>query len=401
MYLVISGEFLDGLLESGEASGELWGETADEGNVVRLLRPTPYSETRQLGYWLRSVTPLTLEMLPEALTAILRPGHLVAALDSNESHFYRVDQEKKLVEQPYEVMQLYADYHSRIAGLLDSSLLRQKKVTIVGLGTGGSLIASELAKTGVGYFNLIDFDRLKVHNLTRHICGLRDLGRLKTLAVRDYLYNTSPVVEVETHEFDITTDIARLEEVLTGSDLIVGATDSEGAKDLLNRIAWKLGISTVYGAAYDMGFGGDVFLATPPQGACYRCFRLATQDMFNNDSDKPELDYGKITAQPALGLDVGFISLIAARTGLTWLLREDPTTRLEAFPSNWVLWGNQVQPGWIFEQPLQSEYVEIKPDELCPVCHSEAFTQAKLGMSAEEARASAEALLENLKLSSS
>ena len=75
--------------------------------------------------------------------------------------------------------------YNRIDSLLEYPLktLNTKKIAIVGLGSGGSLIASSLAKAGIQNFLLIDDDILEIHNLIRHICSLNALGRFKTYAV--------------------------------------------------------------------------------------------------------------------------------------------------------------------------------------------------------------------------
>jgi len=394
MYLVVAHEFLESLQVSPLPWGELTGESQDEHTVVQLIG----QGQKRLGYWMQAEKLPEKAALPSRLAEDLKPGDLLALL-SPEPLFYLVSQENGLLPQPYTLMQTYTDFHSRLEGLFDTAALRQKKVAVVGLGTGGSLIAVELAKAGVGNFKLVDFDRLEIHNLARHVCGLRDLGRLKVAAMRDYLLNVSPMVQIETHDFDVTTDMSRLTEILQGCNLLVGATDSEGAKDLLNRVAWQLGVPAVYGAAYNLGFGGDVFVADPPAGPCYQCFRNATGDMFQSEGEKPEVSYDKIVPQPALGMDVGMVGLITARVALTVLLKADPSARLGGFPTNWILWGNQVWPGWIFDKPLQSEFFEIEPDPLCPVCHSEAYTQSQLGMSAAEAQVKATVLINQLKAS--
>lgn len=92
-----------------------------------------------------------------------------------------------------------SELYSRSSGLLETSLLEQKRVAVVGLGSGGGTIALELAKAGVGHFTLIDFDRLELSNISRHICGIHDLGRYKTYAVRDRLLEKNPHIGVQTH----------------------------------------------------------------------------------------------------------------------------------------------------------------------------------------------------------
>ena len=59
--------------------------------------------------------------------------------------------------------------YKRNKGLLEVDILANKRVLIIGLGSGGSPIAVELAKAGVGQFALADFDRVELHNLSRHI----------------------------------------------------------------------------------------------------------------------------------------------------------------------------------------------------------------------------------------
>ena len=75
--------------------------------------------------------------------------------------------------------------------------MEERKVAVVGLGSGGSLVAIELAKAGVGKFVLVDFDRIELYNIIRHICGLSDLRRPKTNVMRDRILDKNPFAEVE------------------------------------------------------------------------------------------------------------------------------------------------------------------------------------------------------------
>ncbi len=414
MYLVISDEVLNYLLAEAESDGTLVGVRVDGGDVLRLLGPLhSHGALLPVGRWRKLQTAA-----PVGETALLAAAHTEIAnhdpLLPNEvllllyvgpeagapvCHFFRANATGVLESQPFERLALYADYRSRLQGLFDSVALANCTVGIVGLGTGGSLAAVELAKAGVGHFRLADFDRLEVHNLARHVCGLRDLGRYKTEAMRDYLLNTSPIVQVETFNFDITEDDEVLGRFMDGCDLVIGAADSEAAKSYLNRAAWERGIGAVYGAAYDRGFGGDVFQALPPDGPCYECFRNATAELFNVEPRPDELDYGKLVAQPALGLDVSFPALILARAALTLLLAKygESTPEMSPFHANWVIWGNQPVPGWLtFDAPLQSDYVDIPIDPHCPVCQTARYLQDELHLTAAEVAAEADELLTHL-----
>lgn len=82
-------------------------------------------------------------------------------------------------------------------------MLRDSGVAVLGLGSGGSFVARELAKAGIGRFLLLDDDRLEVSNVARHECGLSDVGRLKVNAMRDYILDHNPAAEISTHAVHI------------------------------------------------------------------------------------------------------------------------------------------------------------------------------------------------------
>ena len=105
-----------------------------------------------------------------------------------------------------EVVRLEADVFSRLKGIFDTRVLSAKTVSVIGAGSGGSVGALELAEAGVGNFVLVDFDRLRAHNISRHVCGLADVGRFKTRAVRDAILQHNPQASVVCHEADITED---------------------------------------------------------------------------------------------------------------------------------------------------------------------------------------------------
>ncbi len=389
MYILVSENFIAGLPGAGQTSGRLYGEYLPGEDVARFWEENS-GPVQELGRWQRSGEPY---WPPEAGEP--EEGQLLAVLSGQAFEFYRREK-GHWQPQPHEVMNLFSDFGSRQQGLFDLKLLAGKRVAVIGLGSGGSLVASQLAKAGVGHFDLFDFDRLAVGNISRHLCGLRDLGRLKVAAVKEVLENTNPFVQVNIYPYDITQRLSEVENILAGCDVMVGAADSEAAKGEINRLAVKLRKPAVYGAVYDMGYGGDIFSYQPPTGACYACFKESTKDIFQDAPRAEILDYGKITAQPALEMDVSMVGSLVARVVLAELLAGDPLSQLERLPANWVIWGNRPWEGWIFDEPLQSRFVEIRRDPVCPVCQHDSFIQEKLGLAPDEAASKAAALLASL-----
>ena len=99
-------------------------------------------------------------------------------------HFYC--EKKELKVSSYD---LYQNIFSRNSGILETSMMQEKRAVILGCGSVGSLVALELARSGVSHFLLCDADILEYHNLCRHQCGIEDVGDLKVNAVkRSYLF---------------------------------------------------------------------------------------------------------------------------------------------------------------------------------------------------------------------
>lgn len=91
-----------------------------------------------------------------------------------------------------------SDWRERLEGVVPT-LVDTRKVMIVGCGSVGSFIASELARSGVRSFVLIDPDTVGWANLTRTVFGHADIGRLKVDALGDHLRSIFQDISVEAH----------------------------------------------------------------------------------------------------------------------------------------------------------------------------------------------------------
>ena len=72
---------------------------------------------------------------------------------------------------------------TRTEQLLGSEALnkiKQAKIAVFGLGAVGSFAVEALARTGVGFFSLIDFDEIDITNINRKIYALHStIGKKK------------------------------------------------------------------------------------------------------------------------------------------------------------------------------------------------------------------------------
>ena len=271
-----------------------------------------------------------------------------------------------------DVIRIEADLFSRVKGIFDSTILTPKTVAVVGLGSGGSVCALEMAKCGVGNFILVDFDRLKSHNISRHICGLSDVGRFKTRAVRDAILQHNPLAVVDCYEVDICDDPDLMDQIISKCDLMLVATDSELSKYQLNESCLALGKPAIYGGAYERAFAGEVIRVLPGQGGCYSCVRQDLAETIRSISTAQEFDYTDDTvfqAEPGLGLDISFIALVQAKFALVTLLK-DSGSNLGEIDAEMIIWTNWARPedGQLFERPMMSHYLRVAKSDDCPAC---------------------------------
>lgn len=251
----------------------------------------------------------------------------------------------------------------RLEGILDPELLRDKHVVVVGLGSGGSTVALELAKTGVGRFTLIDPDRIEERNVVRHECDDRYLGWPKAEAVADLIRFRNPSASIEAATEDALALGERLDTLVREADLAVGCTDAEAPKHLLNRLCTAAGTPAGYGGVYAGGVGGEV-IACPagPEDPCYACVTSVLKEAAPVLGDGA-LDYGVaggLREAPGLGMDVRMIALIHARVCLDALLGREASGTV-------VLFGTRPVEG-LFPRPFASAIVDVAVQRDCLVC---------------------------------
>lgn len=194
----------------------------------------------------------------------------VVILSDKEAKAYYVNGELQLEECDVNFIPSREEMYSRAKGILEVDILSNKRVMIIGLGSFGSQIAIELAKAGVGEFALFDFDRVELHNLARHTCTIKDLGRLKTDAIKDAILGKNKLAKVDLFPIDITEHKDLMDEQVAKTDLIICATDNNASRLYLTQCLLKYNKVALFGRAVTRAEGGDVFRHRPG-GPCYNC----------------------------------------------------------------------------------------------------------------------------------
>jgi len=280
------------------------------------------------------------------------------------------DQTKTLIS--LELIGQSSQVFDRITPLVDLSKMQHKKVAVIGLGSGGGFGAVELAKSGVGSFTLVDFDRLQLENISRHTCGSMDIGRWKTRAIKDKILQHNSSAVIECYEIDVTEQTELLEVIVDSADLVFVATDNEMSKYMINEACVSKRVPAVYGGVYERAFAGEVVLVTPDHGGCYACVRHGLANTSGTMSIALGGDYTDepdVSHEPGLGIDVGFIANLHVRIALSTLNEADIPIFSDS-DDQMIIWVNSAKPsdGPLFATPLSRYFVKVPKVPDCRTC---------------------------------
>jgi len=283
----------------------------------------------------------------------------------------------------YEILVIIQDYsnlYRRIATPeYPLGILIKKNVAIIGLGSGGSLIALYLAKSGIGNLTLIDGDVIMDHNIVRHICSLKDVGRFKTLAVKDHILDRVPTIKITTVEKPFSRENKNIEAffdfLLSKVDLIVSATGDNIMNETINEFGYKRNIPIIFAGAFEKITGGIMIRIDPrKKSICYKCIYKKYGD--DTIFQKPQVidknyikNYGRdvkdMLTQPGLGIDIDLITLPTVKFILSTLLEEKDID--QSFKSDIYYWFNKNLPDRKVETFVL--YQEDRILEKIPDCH--------------------------------
>ncbi len=221
------------------------------------------------------------------------------------------------------------------------NVLSTQTVLMVGLGSIGSMVALDLAKSGVKRFILYDYERLEPENICRHIGSLEDLGMKKVEIVRNRLIAINPNVEVTTNDENPVDgeNAEKFQTQLEHSDLCIVSTGNYESEIFINAVATRKHKPVVFTYCNENVDYGEVFFYNPPNGPCYECLqsnRVNDRDL-NPEHDQrfdalnrpdesrpiPGKAYYRTSGVPGISIDIEFVSLLASKLAITVLAKTD------------------------------------------------------------------------------
>ena len=260
--------------------------------------------------------------------------------------------------------------YERNAGLTETTILRDKAVTLVGCGSIGSTIAVSLARAGVGNFCFFDPDRLSPVNIARHQAGLKDLGRSKVNVLRDILHGINPAISIEVFPFDIVNSAEGYEaftDCATNSDIIICTTDTDDSRMMVNDFAVENKIKAVQAGLHERAKSGIVHVYEPDSDeACFACFRdtilSETSKRNENIAYSEANDVRELTIQPGLSAQINTVAEIAALRVIESLMNR------RSLPALTLVYIDNADDASERSLSLNIRHLEMKRRESCSVC---------------------------------
>jgi len=148
--------------------------------------------------------------------------------------------------------------------------LMASRVTLIGCGALGTVIADTLVRAGVGFLRIVDRDYIEPNNLQRQVLfDERDIadGLPKAAAAAAKLGRINSSVSVEGVVGD--ANHSTIEGLVDGAGMILDGTDNFETRFLINDVAVKSGLPWVYGAC--VSSTGMVMPIIPGETPCLRC----------------------------------------------------------------------------------------------------------------------------------
>ena len=348
--------------------------TKEELNCIRLLDlEVDYTKTKLERFRIVRSQATSDELvkkvkniLQENISLRVEPSlpGLIGWWENQTLHLLQID---TLREVKIESYALQMDIFSRNVGILESTVMLQKKAVFVGCGSVGSLVAVELAKAGVGNFMLIDNDVFGYHNICRHQCGIYDVGHFKTDALADRIFQINPYATVMKKNCMIQEiDRGEMEDFCNEDTIIIGGADNREGDLYASDFALENKMPFISIGCWERAFAGEIFYCLPNGMPTYRDFLKAMGYISGRVTQNrrfytTEEDLEKVSFEPGISADVNFITIIGVKIILDLLNRSTPgfIQRLVPYLTQYTLVCNTNNPqiggeqAEIFKYPLQ------------------------------------------------
>ncbi|MEV7799817.1 ThiF family adenylyltransferase [Microbacterium foliorum] len=218
-------------------------------------------------------------------------------------------------------------------------VLREARVTVVGVGGIGGTIAAHLVASGIGSVHLVDGDRVELSNLNRqYLFGEGDLGRYKVEAAANRLRKMSAGCTITTAVQEITGP-GQVGGLLAETDLFFRAADRPDQMPYwVSDEALRLGTPWI-----DCSYAGPMINCctyVPGVTGCYRCLRDSARERLESEGRLGSFSESPPNFNAAFGPVVHMAGSLAAYEGIRFLTGLSPQTVGRAYHQNLFDYGH-------------------------------------------------------------
>lgn len=146
----------------------------------------------------------------------------------------------------------------------------RSRVTLIGCGALGTVIASALVRAGVGFLRMVDRDFIELNNLQRQVLfDEEDIRKNlpKAIAAKQKLERINSSVKIEAIVAD--ANYKNIESFIEGADLVMDGTDNFEVRYAINDACVKHNIPWIYGGC--IGEQGMTLVVIPKKTPCLAC----------------------------------------------------------------------------------------------------------------------------------
>ncbi len=237
----------------------------------------------------------------------------------------------------------------REVGVEGQKKLQEARATIVGCGATGSVLASLLARSGVGFLRILDRDYVEPSNLQRQTLFDESDAREslpKAIAAARQIARFNSQIVVEPHVADLVPE--NVDSLLGSTDLILDGTDNFETRYLINDFAIQQSIPWIYAAG--VGSYAVTMNILPGDTACLACIF----------PDSPRGTVETCETAGILNSAVNLVAAIAATEATKFLV--GGTSKMRRTMLSWDVWNNE-----------HAEVSASKPRAGCRVCGERDF----------------------------
>lgn len=206
-------------------------------------------------------------------------------------------------------------------------VLQAARVLVVGAGALGNEVLKNLALSGIGVLDVMDFDVVENSNLSRCILFREeDLHRMKAHVAVEHLRDIARNARIHALPLDVRVGVGA--GLFHNYDLVLGCMDNIEARLVLGRLCRDAGVVYLDGGMD--ATGGQVSLFHPQEGACFECGMTAR--MWERVAERQSClrmgsgDDANATPMAATAVMASSIGALQAQEAVRWLLRDTGKT---------------------------------------------------------------------------